>query len=227
MDGVGTQPSHPSRSPAVRVSADGLRRVYTRRSRTVLAALVLFMASVIAAGLGSEIAATDPSGARALGVGLFALGLLVAYRLVRMALIVTPGRVTVRGLRGNRSVPAGDVARFEPPPPYGAFRQSGLRVILTSGRTLTAVVYQVGQLDGPSVGVAECAELNRWLDLQTSGPVDDALPIEHGLTGMARVAWWAWLGCLAMVLLVGVALVVDLLTTADDVARAFSRSGGP
>jgi hypothetical protein len=220
------KPSDPPGSPAVRVSTDGLRRVYARRSRTVLAALVLFMASVIAAGLGSEIAATNPSGARAIGVGLFALGLTIAYRLVRMAVVVSPGLVTVRGLWGNRSVPAGDVIRFDPPPPYGAFRQSGVRVRLTNGRTLTAVVYQVGQLDGPSVGVAECAELNCWLHSQKGSVDDPTLPDGRRLAGAARVAWFVWLGVLGLLLLLCGALVVDLLVTADDVARAFARSGG-
>ncbi|WP_147251953.1 hypothetical protein [Blastococcus sp. TF02-09] len=150
------------------MSADGTRRVYTRRARILLAALVLVMASVCALGLGSEIAVTDVAVGRVVGFGILALGLLTAHRLMRMAIVVTPGRVTLRGLWRTRMLSAGDVVRFEPPPPYGmgTLRHSGLRVVLTDGGAVSAGVFEVGQIDGPSVGVAECAELNHWLRFQ-------------------------------------------------------------
>ncbi|MDP9428153.1 MAG: hypothetical protein M3Q47_04420 [Actinomycetota bacterium] len=89
---------------------------------------------------------------------------LAVYRILHMAIAVTPGRVTVRGFWTTRSVRAADVLRFEPPPPYGTLLRAGLRVVLIDGRVLTACVFGLGQLDDESIGHAECAQLNRWLE---------------------------------------------------------------
>lgn len=38
-----------------------------------------------------------------------------------------------------------------------------LRIVLRNGRALSATAFTRGKMDGASVGVAECAELNAWL----------------------------------------------------------------
>jgi hypothetical protein len=100
--------------------------------------------------------------------GIFALALVVALRVMRMALVVTPDRIVLRGLWRTRSLPLSDVVRFEPPIETGMLGQTGLRVILTNGRTLAAGVFYMLEHDNEPVGVAESAELNAWLSLHRS-----------------------------------------------------------
>jgi len=68
-------------------------------------------------------------------------------------------------------VPARDIVRFEPPPPNGTLRRTGIRIVLTDGRVLSATAFTKGRGDSDSVGVAECAELNAWLATQRDAQV--------------------------------------------------------
>lgn len=77
---------------------------------------------------------------------------LAVYRILHMAIVLSPGLVTIRGLWSTRSVRAADVLRFEPPPPYGTLLRAGLRVVLLDGRVLTAV-FGHGRLDDESLGM--------------------------------------------------------------------------
>jgi hypothetical protein len=74
--------------------------------------------------------------------------------------------VTNRRLAWTNRVPASEVVRFEPPPPYGTYRRTGLRIVLRDSRVLSATAFTKGRLDAASVGVAECAERNSWLESQ-------------------------------------------------------------
>src|SRR3712207_4502875 len=114
--GPGDLPSRGQRSAAVWVSADGTMRVYTRRFRTFFSALALAMGLGAVEGPTRDLAVEDVSTARTSGLCALALALLVAYRFMRMAIVVTPGRLTLRGFWRARSLPATDIARFEPPP---------------------------------------------------------------------------------------------------------------
>jgi hypothetical protein len=137
----------------------GGRRVHTRRVRYVQATIAAFAGGVGAVGPTSELA-TTPQATVVSALAVLSVTALVVYRILHMAIVLSPGLVTVRGLWSTRSVRAADVLRFEPPPPYGTL----LRVVLLDGRVLTAAVFGHGRLDDESVGHAECAELNRWLE---------------------------------------------------------------
>ncbi len=139
------------------------RRVYTRRVRYVQATIAAFAGGVGAVGPTSEIA-TTPQATVVPALAVLSVTALAVYRILHMAIVVNPGLVTIRGLWSTRSVRAADVLRFEPPPPYGTLLRAGLRVVLLDGRVLTAAVFGHGRLDDESVGQAECAELNRWLE---------------------------------------------------------------
>ena len=141
----------------------GGRRVYTRRVRYVQATIAAFAGGVGAVGPTSELA-TTPQATVVSALAVLSVTALVVYRILHMAIVLSPGLVTVRGLWSTRSVRAADVLRFEPPPPYGTLLRAGLRVVLLDGRVLTAAVFGHGRLDDESVGHAECAELNRWLE---------------------------------------------------------------
>ena len=152
---------HP-RSAATWVSPDGTVRLYTRGTRTVLVVVVLFMTVVLAIGPTTEFFA-DLGTALAVGCLVLALGVTLAVRIQRMAIVSSPGRITIRGVWATRTVAASEIVRFEPPRAYGALRRTGLRVVLTSGRVLYADAFNKGPIDDDAVGVAESAELNRWL----------------------------------------------------------------
>ena len=139
------------------------RRVYTRRVRYVQATIAAFAGGVGAVGPTSEIA-TTPQATVVPALAVLSVTALAVYRILHMAIVVNPGLVTIRALWSTRSVRAADVLRFEPPPPYGTLLRAGLRVVLLDGRVLTAAVFSHGRLDDESVGHAECAELNRWLE---------------------------------------------------------------
>jgi hypothetical protein len=153
---------HGPGSAAVWVSPDGRQRVYTRKSRIFLVALTLFAGSVVAIGAPAEFL-VDTSMRRVAVCGVLGLGAWAAYRIHRMAMVVSPGLLTIRGFWGSRTLRASDIVRFEPPPPYGALRRAGMHVVLISGQVVSAGIFAKGKLDSEAAGVAEANELNDWL----------------------------------------------------------------
>jgi hypothetical protein len=105
-----------------------------------------------------------------LGVPFVAIVLTVVawttYGVLRTGILIEPGLVTNRRMLRTSRVPAGDIVRFEPPPPYGTIRRTGIRIVLVNGKVLSATAFAKGQLDKDSVGTVECAELNAWLSAQ-------------------------------------------------------------
>ena len=203
---------HTPRSVAVWVSADGTYRVYTRRQRTFLAALVLVAGCALAAAVARGLATGDGGVA---GCTLLGLALLVAYRFQRLAVVATPGVLVLWGLRRTRHIPVGDIVRFEPPlHERSSLRHSGLRVLLTSGETVSAGVFHRSDEDADDMGLAETAELNLWLAAQkdpTGRPA--TLPPWSPLSGAAAVIWKAWAGLLGVGCAVMVTRVAGVLLT--------------
>jgi hypothetical protein len=101
-------------------------------------------------------------------IAVLAADTYVTYRAIRCGILVQPGWMTNRRMLWTNRVPAQDIARFEPPPSYGALGRTGIRVVLHDGRVLSATAFSKGKIDDDSVGVAECAELNAWLETQTA-----------------------------------------------------------
>jgi hypothetical protein len=168
-DGLGAPPGSPlppaghgPGTAAVWVSPDGRQRVYTRRSRIFLVALTLFAGSVVAIGAPAEFL-VDASMRRLAVCGVLGLAAWAAYRIHRMAMVVSPGLLTIRGFWRSRAVRASDIVGFEPPPPYGVLRRAGMQVVLISGQVVSAGIFAKGKLDSEAVGVAEATELNDWL----------------------------------------------------------------
>jgi hypothetical protein len=104
-------------------------------------------------------------------VAVLAGGVCITYGAIRSGILVEPGRMTNRRMLTTNRVSSRDIARFEPPPAYGAIRRTGIRIVLFDGRVLSATAFTKGKMDNDSVGVAECAELNAWLENQNHGHV--------------------------------------------------------
>lgn len=198
----------------MRVRDAGTRRVYTRRLRTVHAALALLSSTVVAiTAIGSFAHGSPGLGVVSGGVVLGA-GLLLCGGILRRAVVVTPGWVTVRGLLTTRRIPAAAVARFEPPAPYGKLWGSGLRIVLADGTTRTCGAFTNTPVDVAPAGVAESDELNGWLALQAGGSVGAArLPDRRPDGAWRTAAWYGWLGLLALFVLS--CLVVVLAAMSD------------
>ncbi|RBY93754.1 hypothetical protein DQ237_16400 [Blastococcus sp. TF02-8] len=163
--------------------------------RTAHAVLLLFFGVVLAIGPTSEFVVGNHQLAAAIAGTVVAGTLVAAVRVLRRGIVVTPGRVVVRGLCTTRRLAAAEVARFDPPVPYGkAFRRASLRIVLVDGRVRYCGAFTNTKLDGDGVGVAECAELNRWLALDTGSPASAApLPGRQPDPLPVRLAWWTWL----------------------------------
>jgi hypothetical protein len=160
---------------------------------TAQAVLLLFSGVMLAIGPTSEFVVGDHQLAAAIaGIGV-AVTLLAAVRVLRRGIVVTPGLVVVRSFCTTRRLAAAEVARFEPPVPYGkVFGRVGLRIVLVDGRVRYCGAFANTRLEGHGVGVEECDELNRWLALQT-GAAPGPLPGRQPDSLWVSLAWWTWL----------------------------------
>lgn len=163
----------PAKSDAVWISADGSRRFYTRqRRRWGLSGVTWTFALIGLAGPAVEFHLYDDKRyVVPLIVTALAAAAWVTYALFRSGILIEPGLLTNRRMLWTNHVPARDIVRFEPPPPNGALRRTGLRIVLVDGRILSATAFTKGRGDSESVGVAECAELNAWLETQRGAQV--------------------------------------------------------
>jgi hypothetical protein len=181
---------------AVKVTQNGERRVYTRRLRTVQVAAALLVATVLAIGPTDEFVIGNHALAAVIAGAVFVAGLLFCGALLRRAIVVTPGLLTVRGLVTTRRIPVLDVARFEPPAPYGkVFGRVALRIVMKDGRVRTVGVFANTRLDGNAAGAAECRELNQWLARQ-GGRADGEfapLPDRRHDSRATTAGWFSWL----------------------------------
>jgi hypothetical protein len=158
-------------SVAVRVSPDGTQRFYARRSkRWLIPAFTWFCAAIAVMGPAQEFGFYDTwqTGVPFVAAVVAGAGYLT-YGAIRCGILVEPGWVTNRRILWARRVTAGDIAGFEPPPPYGTLRRTGIRIALRDGRVLSATAFARWKLDDDSMGVPECAELNAWLETQAEG----------------------------------------------------------
>ena len=161
----------PAGSAAVWVSPDGTRRCYARRSkRWLIPAFTWFWVAIAALGPAEEFGFYDTwqIGVPFVAAVLAGAGYLT-YGAIRCGILVEPGWMTNRRLLWADRVAAGEIAGFEPPPPYGALRRTGIRIALRDGRVLSATAFSRWKLDDESMGLAECAELNAWLETQATG----------------------------------------------------------
>lgn len=158
----------PAGAVAVWASPDGSRRFYTRRARQwLIPVFAWFFAALALVGPGPEFGLynTWQSGVPIAFVVVTA-STFVTYGAFRSGVLVEPGWVTNRRMLWTNRVPANDIARFEPPPAYGTVRRTGIRIVLHDGSIISAAAFAKGKVDNDSLGVAECAELNTWLETQ-------------------------------------------------------------
>ena len=170
---------------------------------------------MLALSLPSEFVVGNHALAATMASVILAAGLLICIALLRRATMVTPGLVTIRGLCTTSRIPAWEVARFEPPPPYGrVFGRVALRVLLTDGGVRYSGCFTNTPVDGDGVGVEECNELNRWLALQTSsGYGTEALPDRRRNSRWTTLLWVSWL---VLVAFFAVFCVVGILGVIAD-----------
>lgn len=204
-DDAAPGPAPTDRCWATRVTHHARRRVYTRRLRTIQIAFLLFGTALAVAGPVGEFMMGDPErGPKVAGV-VTLCGLLLAFRWWRAAIVVSPGKVTIRGLLRSRTLDVQSVARFVAPAPYGRLWHTGMRICLINGKVRRAGVFAPTPIDGGVVGSEEAAELNLWLRTQQQGadPAPELPTPSKGSTG-ARIAWGLWVGFVALLALVTV-----------------------
>jgi hypothetical protein len=98
----------------------------------------------------------------ACSVGCVAL-LWLMVRLARMGAFTSDDGVEFRNVLHTERASWDEIDRFEPPPPYGTIRKSGLRAQLVDGRTLSASGIARGPLEGPGSAQAATDYLNELL----------------------------------------------------------------
>lgn len=77
--------------------------------------------------------------------GLMAVGSIVLVVLVlRMGLFATPSQLVVRNLIHRHAIRWDEIESFRPPVPYGAWRGTGLQILLRTGVTVHASLYSRG-----------------------------------------------------------------------------------
>lgn len=202
----------PGTTTARRVRKGGSVRVFTRRYRTVLFAIIVFFGGVLAVGPTSEFWAGDAAAIRevtGLVAGVFAV---FAYRVLRLGITVKPGVVVIRNLVGNHRVRAAHLDHFEPPRD-GTFR-TGIRVVRKSGRVTRAIAFSsMNNFERPDRGVYETVELNAWLSVHnndvTPGPLTPLRPFSR----RATVLWRIWLAALWLEVALASLLVINNLTS--------------
>jgi len=205
---------------AVRVADAGALRVYTRRLRFGQATAAWVVVTVVAFLLCAMLGRRHHAAAMTVVCILFALGLLLCARLVRRAIVVTPGSIMLRGLIRTRHLPAGDVARFEYPPRTFEHYGKGLRIVLVDGSVLYSGVFAPNQFDTKRVGEAETDELNTWLAQQAGSTLPAAsLPGRRPEQGWRRVRGYAGVACASVVSLLCVLLVVAALNDPPTFGR--------
>lgn len=107
------------RCRAIRVTDHGRRRVHTRRLRTLQVAFLLLGTALAVAGPVGEALMVDPTWPPLVAGVVTACGLVLGVRWWRAAIVVAPGRVTIRGLLLSRNVDSQSVSTTAENGPLG------------------------------------------------------------------------------------------------------------
>jgi hypothetical protein len=194
---------------AVRVSADGLRRVYARLNATIW-----LVACVQGFGLAGFGAAANTSSATVFRVGVLVVllvDLLACWRLIRTSIVIDHTQLVARAVFTTRRLTAEQIARFERPESYGAWRGNGLRIVLASGRTVVTGVF-TGTPSDPVPGRAQVVELNAWLTQARIGALQP-VHVAHAPARFRR-ARLAWTATLLLICAALFALLIGLVINA-------------
>lgn len=197
----------PLPTTALRVSPDGSRRVFGRRTDLVLCALVIALTLVVSIGPTGEIFAGEPGPLRGAMLAVAVPGFTLAWRIFRRRVVVDSDLVEVRNLFRTVRCPAHDIASFAPPAPYGRLWRTGLRLNRVQRPPLYCDAMYSNPVS-PSYGVDVAAELNAWLDDRRHGR--PALPrARNVLGGTTWFLWWA----LKIIVVVEMTVAVLVLVT--------------
>lgn len=196
----------PGTTTARRWSRDGSRRVFARRYGTVLYAFVVLMGTVLSVGPTAEAFAGDPGRIRSATATVAGVVTVLAWRILRLAVVVTPGRVVIRNLLMTHRIRVNDIDRFEPP--KGTFR-AGIRLVRRSGRFTSATAFtRMSNFDSEDRGLLETAELNAWLADATNGHQPTGLRPLLPWTSLATVGWRVWLATISIETVLGALIVI-------------------
>jgi hypothetical protein len=168
--------------------------VFTRRYRTLLFFFVSLFGCVLSVGPTSQIGGRTAMRVSALVIGgAFAL---LGWRVLRLAIVVRPGRVVIRNLVATHRIDPASIDHFEPP--HVSLLRTGLRVVRADGRFISASAFaKMNNFERDDRGVYETAELNNWLaeTRYPRGPVQ--LRARQPVSARAQWWWRCWLFFLA------------------------------
>lgn len=199
----------PGTTTARRWSSDGSVRVFSRRYRTLLFLFVPVFGCVLSIGPPSQ--AGDRTAMRVNALVVFAVFVLLGWRVLRLAIVVRPDHVVIRNLVATRRIEPGSIDHFEPPR-LSALR-TGVRVVRADGRFISASAFaKMNNFERPDRGLYETAELNNWLaeSRYLSGPVH--LRPRQPVSARARWLWRCWLLFLAIETIFAAGVVISFVS---------------
>lgn len=200
----------PGTTTARRTRSCGEVRVFTRRFRTFLFLFIVVMGGIISIGPTSEAYANDAHGFRIAVIVIAVIVMLFAWRTIRLAVKVRPGKVIIRNLWWTHWLSIDRVERFDRP--RDDILRGGLRVVLVSGRFISASAFgRMSNFESPDRGAYEAGELNAWLADQRSGtPSVPLQPLRPASRTFARL-WIAWLVAVLSLTALAVGIVVSAI----------------
>jgi hypothetical protein len=94
------------------------------------------------------------------GAAVLAFAIL-GVRTARLGIFAGSGQLLVRDYFRTYQIGWPEIARFEMPPRYGTWRNTGIRIHLTDGRLISATLYRRGRLDSGRAARTVVQELER------------------------------------------------------------------
>lgn len=198
----------PGTTTALRWSADGSIRVFSRRYRTLLFFFVIMFGCVLSVGPTSQM-----SGRTAMRVSSLVIGgafALLGWRVSRLAIVVRPSKVVIRNLAATHRIDPASIDHFEPP--HLSLLRTGVRAVRADGRFVSASAFaKMNNFERGDRGLYETAELNSWLVETRSqrGPVQ--LHPRQPVSTAARWRWRCWLLFLAAETVLAASLVISFV----------------
>jgi hypothetical protein len=138
------------------------RRVFRRLGWNLLAVSVSSGYTVIAAS-GIFFADTGEPGVmqRTMSTAATLVGIVLTFRVARLAIVATPDRLVVRNIFRSYTVLWGEIASIDPPKMYGSTRKTGIVVTRKDGSSLSATAYVRGPHNRDTFGDSVTNDLRK------------------------------------------------------------------
>ena len=200
----------PGTTSARRWNDDGTVRVFSRRYRTLLFLFVPVFGFVLSIGPASEMTG-GTTAKRITALAILGIFTLLGWRVLRLAIVVRPGRIVIRNMVATRHLAAASIDHFEPP--HRSSLRTGVRAVRTDGRFISASAFaKMNKFERPDRGLYETAELNCWLtETRFRPPAPVQLRPRQPISGKAQWSWRCWLVLLTVETIFAFTLVTSFV----------------